>query len=216
MIEYSNITNIPLVKSYTKLGNAFYCRANVVKIAADLIGKVLITNFDGMFTSGRIVETEAYAGEQDMASHARKGTRTARTEVMYASGGISYVYLCYGIHHMFNVITNTKNIPHAILIRALEPLEGIPAMLTRTGKVYLDNSLTRGPGNLAKAMGIYTRHTGMALASDELFIANDKFPVRKKDIQATTRIGVDYAGKDARLPYRFFLKNNRYVSIPNK
>lgn len=215
-IEYSNIPNIPVVQAYEKLSNKFYNRANVLAIAADLIGKVLVTRFDGLLTVGRIVETEAYAGEKDMASHARHGLRTPRTEIMYSAGGKSYVYLCYGIHHLFNVVTNKKDIPHAILIRAIEPMVGIDIMLKRTGKSSLDFTLTRGPGNVSKAMGILTKHSGMDLLGEELFIARDDFFLSKKDILATKRIGVDYAGKDAGLPYRFILKNNRYVSIPKK
>ena len=215
-VEYSNLPNIPVVQAYEKLGSKFYNRANVLIIAAELIGKVLVTHFDGLLTAGRIVETEAYAGEKDMASHARRGLRTPRTEIMYSAGGKAYVYLCYGIHHLFNVVTNKKNIPHAILIRAIEPMVGIDIMLKRTGKSSLDFTLTRGPGNVSKAMGILTRHSGLDLLGEELFIVRDDFFLSKKDILATKRIGVDYAGSDAKLPYRFILKNNRYVSITIK
>jgi DNA-3-methyladenine glycosylase len=195
-----------------KLSSDFYNRPDVVKIAKELIGKVLITQFGEVITSGRIVETEAYAGVIDKASHAYGGRRTGRTGVMYRSGGVAYVYLCYGIHYLFNVVTNVTDVPHAILIRAIEPLEGIPAMLARTGKKLADNTLTRGPGNVSKALGIDTTHTGWSLLSDELFIATDDFVPRKKDIIATPRIGVDYAGEDAKLPYRFILDGNPYVS----
>ncbi len=212
MVEYSNLTNILLLKTLEKLGPDFYVRANVVKIAAELIGKILVTEFEGIVTAGRIVETEAYAGKTDMASHARKGLRTPRTAVMYKSGGIAYVYLCYGIHHLFNVVTNKENIPHAVLIRSLEPLTGIEWMLKRTGKKNLDFTLTRGPGNVAKALGLFTHHNGSDLTGTELYILKDDFSIQKKDILATKRIGVAYAGKDADLPYRFILKNNQYVS----
>ncbi len=204
------------MQSYQKLGSEFYNRANVLTIATELIGKVLVTRFDGLLTVGRIVETEAYAGEKDMASHARHGLRTRRTEIMYSAGGRAYVYLCYGIHHLFNVVTNKKDIPHAILIRALEPMEGIDIMLKRTGKSSLDFTITRGPGNVSKAMGILTRHSGLDLLGDQIFIARDNFFLSKKDMLSTKRIGVDYAGKDAELPYRFILKNNRYVSMLKK
>ena len=197
---------------FNKLGHSFYNRSNVVQIAKELLGKILVTNFEGVLTSGRIVEAEAYAGPIDRASHAFGGRRTNRTEVMYKEAGTAYVYLCYGIHQMFNVVTNEKDIPHAILIRALEPLEGINIMLERTGKTNADFTLTRGPGNVAKALGLHTRHSGMSLLSDEMFIAEDDFTVKKKDIVATPRIGVDYAADDAALLYRFFLKNNPYVS----
>ena len=216
MVEYSNITNIPVVETFRKLGVDFYNRSNVIKVANELLGKLLVTRFDGRLSSGRIVETEAYAGIVDRASHAWNGRRTSRTEIMFGEPGIAYVYLCYGIHQMFNVVTNKKDIPHAILIRALEPVEGIDIMLQRTKKTKMDFTLTRGPGNLTKALGIFTHHTGMGLLSDELFIADDGFKVTKKDILATRRIGVDYAGTDAELPYRFILKNNPYVSMAKK
>ena len=195
-----------------KLDSHFYNRPNVLKIARELLGKLIISTFDGQITSGRIVETEAYAGEPDRASHAWNGRRTNRTEVMYGVGGTAYVYLCYGIHQMFNVVTNQQGIPHAILVRAVEPVTGIDIMLERTGKKKLDYTLTKGPGNVAKALGIFTRHTGYSLLDDELFIADDGFSLKKTDILATPRIGVDYAGSDAALPYRFIVKDNPYVS----
>ena len=130
------------------------------------------------------------------------------------NGGTAYVYLCYGIHHLFNVVTNEEAIPHAVLIRAGEPLEGIEEMLLRTKKKKLDTTLTRGPGSLAKALGLSTIHSGASLQGNEIFIYNDGFKVMRKNIVATSRIGVDYAGKDALLPYRFYLKGNKYVSRP--
>ena len=216
MVEYSNITNIPVVETFQKLGVDFYNRSNVLKIASELLGKLLVTQFDGKLSSGRIVETEAYAGEVDRASHAWNGRRTTRTEIMYGAPGTAYVYLCYGIHQMFNVVTNKKDIPHAILIRALEPVKGIDIMLQRTKKIKADFTLTRGPGNLTKALGIFTHHTGTGLMGDEIFIADDGYKITKKDILATARIGVDYAGSDAELPYRFILKKNPYVSMTKK
>jgi DNA-3-methyladenine glycosylase len=195
-----------------KLDAGFYNRPDVVKIAKELIGKVLVTHFERVITSGRIVETEAYAGAIDKASHAFGGRRTNRTEVMFQSGGTAYVYLIYGIHHLFNVVTNKKDVPHAILIRALEPIQGIYTMLARTGKKQADYTLTKGPGNVSKALGISTMYTGYSLFSDEMYIAADDFVVAEKNIIATPRIGVDYAGEDAKLPYRFILKGNPYVS----
>jgi DNA-3-methyladenine glycosylase len=195
-----------------KLTPAFYQRKNVLLIAKELLGKILVTKWNNTITSGRIVETEAYNGIIDKASHAFGGRRTARTEVMYADGGVAYVYLCYGIHHLFNVVTNDKDIPHAILIRALEPLTGIDMILKRTGKTKTDYTLTKGPGNVSKAMGLNKTNTGMSLLSTELFIADDGFEINKKNIIASPRIGVDYAGKDVLLPYRFYVKGNLYVS----
>lgn len=195
-----------------KLEEKFYNRADVLKISRELLGKVLITKFDGIVTSGRIVEVEAYAGVKDKASHAYGGRHTNRTSVMYHPGGTAYVYLCYGIHHLFNIVTNAKDIPHAILVRAVEPMEGIATMLERTGKKKPDYTLTKGPGNVSKALGIGTKHTGESLLQDEIIIASDGFVPKKEDIVATPRIGVDYAGEDALLPYRFIIKGNKYIS----
>ncbi len=195
-----------------KLGISFYQRYDTLQIANDLLGKILVTKWNSGITSGRIVEVEAYTGVTDKASHAFRGRRTGRNEVMYAEGGRAYVYLCYGIHHLFNVVTHAKDIPHAILIRALDPLKGIDAMLERTGKRKLDHTLTRGPGNVSKALGICTSHSGLALTGKEIFIADDGFVFAKKEIAASPRIGVDYAGKDALLPYRFYVKGNPFVS----
>jgi DNA-3-methyladenine glycosylase len=195
-----------------KLELDFYRRDNVLKIAEELLGKLLITKKEGISTSGRIVECEAYAGAPDKASHAFGGRRTNRNEIMYADGGVAYVYLCYGIHHLFNVVTNIKEIPHAILIRSLEPVKGIKDMLLRTGKKQMDNTLTRGPGNVSKALGIYTRDTGTMLTGKEIYLADDGFVYSRKEIYASPRIGVDYAGNDALLPYRFYVKGNPYVS----
>lgn len=195
-----------------KLTLSFYRRENVLQIAEELLGKVLVTNWNGIVTSGRIIEVEAYAGIQDMASHAFGGRRTARNEIMYAKGGSAYVYLCYGIHHLFNVVTHAKDIPHAILIRALEPVKGIQEMLVRTGKEKSRNTLTKGPGNVSKALGISTFHSGHSLLSKELFIADDGAGFGKKEIFSSPRIGIDYARQDALLPYRFYIKGNPFVS----
>jgi DNA-3-methyladenine glycosylase len=202
---------ITLLRSQ-KLPVAFYERKNVCIVAKDLIGKLLVSYFDSILTTGRIVETEAYNGQTDRASHAWNGRRTNRTEIMYDHGGVAYVYFCYGIHHLFNVVTNIADIPHAVLIRAVEPVEGVAYMLIRTGKKKQDYTLTKGPGNVSRALGIHTDHTGTDLQSGHLFIADDGFKVKPSQIIATPRIGVDYAGKDALLPYRFILKNNLYVS----
>jgi DNA-3-methyladenine glycosylase len=195
-----------------KLGLSFYNRNDVVQIARQLLGKILVTQFDGIRTSGRIVETEAYAGENDRASHGYGGRRTARNEHLYGGPGTVYVYICYGLHHLFNVITNKKDIPHAVLIRALEPLEGIEYMLKRTGKPVADYTLTKGPGNLARAMGMSKIHTGGNLFSEEIFIEDDGMRYRKDQILATNRIGVEYAREDAELPYRFIIPSSPYVS----
>ena len=195
-----------------KLPVSFYRRENVLQIAEELLGKLLVTNKDNVITSGRIVECEAYAGVPDRASHAFGGRKTNRNKVMYEEGGLAYVYLCYGIHHLFNVVTHFKDTPHAILIRSLEPVKGIEEMLYRTGKKQKDHSLTRGPGNVSRALGIYTADSGTSLTGKTIFLADDGFSYSKKEILASPRIGVDYAGKDALLPYRFYVKGNPFVS----
>lgn len=194
-----------------KLPLSFYLRDDVVQIARDLLGKVLVTNWNGEFTSGRIVETEAYAGEIDKASHASKGI-TPRTKVMYGEGGKAYVYLCYGIHQMFNIVTNKAGTPHAILIRGVEPLEGVNIMLKRTGKKKLDETVGRGPGNVGKAFGFHTSQCGVTLIDDELYILDDGYKVSTSMIVTSKRIGVDYAGDHAEWHFRFYLKGNKSVS----
>lgn len=191
---------------------SFYWNMHVTDVAKSLLGKLLITNFHQQLTIGRIVETEAYNGVEDRASHAFGGRYTPRTKTMYAQGGCAYVYLCYGIHEMFNVVTGSENTPHAILIRAIEPVTGIAIMQQRMGKNKADYSIGRGPGNVTKALGIHRQHNGRLLTETDLYIADDGFKVLPTDIVITQRIGVDYAGEDALLPYRFFLKNNPYVS----
>ena len=208
----SNLGNILMEKDYEVLKRSFYDRPDVTLIARELLGKILITRFNNEITSGRVVETEAYNGAADRASHAYNNRRTNRTEVMFGKPGTAYVYLCYGIHHLFNVVTNQPGIPHAVLVRAVEPIRGIDIMQDRTRKRVLDNTLTRGPGNVSKALGIFTYHTGLDLTRSEIQIVDDGFSYKKKEIAVTTRIGVDYAGVDAQLPYRFIVKDNPYVS----
>lgn len=184
----------------------------MLQIAVELLGKIVVTNFDGIVTSGRIVETEAYIGITDKASHSWLGKRTARNEHMYAQAATAYIYICYGIHQMLNVVTNEKEIPDAVLIRAVEPLEGIETMLARTGKEKRDSTLTKGPGNVGKALGIYKIHSGVNLLGDTIYIASDDYTIDEKHIGSSKRIGVNYAGPDALLPYRFYINGNRYVS----
>ena len=195
-----------------KLDRSFYDRKDVLRIARELLGKILVTQWDGVRSSGRIVETEAYAGEQDRACHAFGGRRTTRSEDLYGAPGSVYIYICYGMHHLFNVITNKKDIPHAVLIRALEPLEGVEHMLNRTGKPVADYSLTKGPGNLSRAMGMSKLHSGGNLFSEEIYITDDGLRYKKEQVIVTKRIGVESAREDAELPYRFIVKGNPYVS----
>lgn len=200
-----------------KLPIQFYKREDVILIAKELIGKIIVTDFDGCTTSGRIVETEAYIGLTDRASHSFGGRRTARNEHMYAAAGTAYVYICYGMHHLFNIVSNQKNIPDAVLIRAVEPLTGIDRMLKRTGKQKSDSSLTKGPGNAARALGISKDHSGISLLKNEIYIADDGFTPDQDLIGISSRIGIEGSGDAALKPYRFYIKGNRFVSgHPNK
>ena len=201
-----------------KLTAAFYHRGNVISIAKELLGKLLVTRFDDRYTAGRIVETEAYVALTDKASHAYNGRRTERNEHMYAGPGTAYIYICYGMHQMLNVVTNKKEIPDAVLIRAIEPLKGIAAMLARTGKPALDSTLTKGPGNVGKALGISKKHSGVLLLQNEITIYEEKnFNLSAEEIGSSKRIGVESAGADGLLPYRFYIRGNKFVSgRPNK
>ena len=187
----------------SKLKKDFYLRDDVVQISKELLGKYLFTKLNGKLTAGIITETEAYAGIGDKASHAWNNRRTKRTETMYAEGGTAYVYLCYGIHHLFNVVTNQKDTPHAILIRAITPVEGIPTILKRRNKTKIDSSITGGPGTVSQALGILTKHTGLSLLGDTIWIEDKGLKIKEKDIHIGPRVGVDYAGEHAKWPYRF-------------
>jgi len=186
-----------------KLANNFYRREDVVAISRELLGKVLCTNFGGSLTSAMITETEAYAGVTDKASHAWGGRRTRRTEPIFAAGGIAYVYLCYGIHHLFNVVTNGSDTPHAVLIRAGLPLYGTQRMLQRRDKPSADDSLLAGPGSLARALGITTGNTGASLTNGHIWIEDRGIDIDDESVIVGPRVGVAYAGDDALLPYRF-------------
>ena len=199
-----------------KLPVSFYQGDDVVSISRSLLGKYLFTCIDGLISGGYIVETEAYNGAVDRASHAYGNRLTKRTETMFREGGIAYVYLCYGIHEMLNVVTSTEGHAQAILIRAIEPTAGIEAILLRRGMEKIKSNITAGPGSVAKALGIDRKLNGISLQSDELWIEDRGLSFTDDQIAAVPRIGVAYAGQDALLPYRFYVKGNIYVSKPNK
>ncbi len=185
---------------------SYYQNEDVVFLARDLLGKILVTNIGGIITRAIIAETEAYAGEVDKASHAYGGRRTNRTEVMYKSGGVTYVYLCYGMHNMLNIVTGPAGIPHAVLIRGIILEDGVGAARKRTGKNLKKGQLIEGPGNTTKTLGITREHNGLSLNGHELWLEDGGFTAHPVNILASKRIGIDYAGKDALLPYRFRLK----------
>jgi DNA-3-methyladenine glycosylase len=190
----------------TKLSKDFYLQKDVVSLSKQLLGKYLFTKEGKVITAGIITETEAYAGEIDRASHAYGGRRTARTETMYAEGGVSYVYLCYGMYSLFNVVTNQKDIPHAVLVRAIQPIEGIEAILERRKAQHLKKGLTIGPGKVSMALGINFRsHNAQNLSGKKIWIEDEGIKIPEKKIHIGPRIGVDYAGEDAKLPYRFWV-----------
>jgi DNA-3-methyladenine glycosylase len=199
----------------TKLTRDFFERTDVPQIARDLIGCYLVTAFQGKLTKGRIVETEAYAHQNDRACHAHGGTRTDRTEIMYQRGGHAYVYLCYGIHHLFNIVTHQKEYADAVLIRAVEPIHGLETMQNRRNMDHTKPALTAGPGRLSQALGIHRDHYGLDLCDNESPIWIEKsVATQPPDISTGPRIGVDYAGDDALRPWRFGWKNHPFLSKP--
>lgn len=191
-----------------KVDRAFFLESDVVKVAMQLLGMELHTRIDGKHCSALIAETEAYAGTTDKASHAWGGRKTNRTQTMYMQGGVCYVYLCYGIHHLFNIVTNQEGIPDAVLIRAVVPLSGIDEMIKRNVKGAAKASLINGPGRVSKCMGINTKHDKIDLLGDTIWLEKSNFVPDTKDIFTSKRVGVDYAQEDALLPYRFIWKAN--------
>ena len=192
---------------------SFYRQTDVVRIARQLLGKSLFTETKGMVTGGIITETEAYAGITDKASHAFGGRRTERTQIMYRDGGYAYVYLCYGIHSLFNIVTNVEGVPHAVLIRGIFPTVGLDLMLERRQMKKAGADFCKGPGKISKALGIHYSHTGLLLSASavnneafKIWIEDNEILVQDEDIISSKRIGVDYAEEDALLPYRFELK----------
>ncbi|MFN4255607.1 MAG: DNA-3-methyladenine glycosylase [Saprospiraceae bacterium] len=196
-----------------KLPPDFFLRTDVVQIARDLLGKVLVTEFDGLRTTGRITETEAYRAPDDRACHAYGNRRTPRTEVMFAEGGCAYIYLCYGVHHLFNVVTAPEGMAHAVLIRGVEPIEGLEVMLERRRMPRLSPALTTGPGSLSVALGLSTKFTGQRFdAPGSPFWLEDRgHAVQPENIASGPRIGCEFAGEAAHWPWRFWERGSRFV-----
>jgi DNA-3-methyladenine glycosylase len=197
--------------SSRKLPREFYARTNVLTVGRDLLGKLLVVPAaDGTRVSGVIVEVEAYRGPADRASHAYGGRRTNRTETMYATGGAAYVYFVYGMYYQFNVVTNVADVPHAILIRAVEPVEGLPVMRQRRDG-QPDRNLTSGPGKLCIAMGIDRTLDQADLLGKKVWIEEQK-RIPPRLIATGPRIGIDYAEEWKDKPWRFWIKDNPFVS----
>lgn len=192
----------------------FYTREDVVQISRELLGKYLVTNFDGQMTAGKIVETEAYRGPGDKASHAWGNRRTSRTEIMFGDGGYAYVYLCYGVHHLFNIVTAKVDMPHAVLIRAVEPTDNVALMLARRHLEKLTPRLTAGPGSLTQALGIRTEHTGLSLINSQspIWVEDRGEVIATEEIIASPRVGVQYAGESALWNWRFRVKGSKWTS----
>ena len=196
-----------------KLERDFYTRADTLRVARELLGKRLVVpSGTGARVSGRVVEVEAYLGVEDRAAHSYGGRRTRRTETMYAAGGTAYVFFVYGMHHQFNVVTGPEGQPHALLVRAVEPLEGIELMRERR-PVSKERELTNGPGKLCRALGIDLTFDGEDLSKGgRVWLEETGQTYRPEQVAAGPRIGVAYAAEDALKPWRFWVKDNEYVS----
>lgn len=197
-----------------RLPYTYYQTEDVVGLAQDLLGKFLVTRIDNKLCSGMIVETEAYRGPDDRACHAYNNRRTPRTEVMFSQGGVAYIYVCYGMHHLMNVVTGPNDYAHAILIRALEPTDGLATMAARRNLNVSDSKLTKGPGALSVALGLTSQLSGISLAkpSSPVWIEDRKIRFQPEEICKSTRIGVESAGDAAHWPWRFFVKGHKNVS----
>lgn len=197
-----------------RLPRSYYQSLDVTQIARDLLGKYLVANIGGFYCSGIIVETEAYRGPDDKASHSYNNRRTPRTNVMYEAGGVAYVYICYGMHHLMNVVTGPKEHAHAVLIRALEPAEGVEVMALRRNMKEGDSRLTKGPGALSVALGLTSDLSGasMLTSTSMVWIEDRGLQFEPDAICSGPRIGVESAGEAALWPWRYFVKGNKYVS----
>jgi len=192
-------------KQNKKIPLAFYRRKNVLQIGKELLGQYLFTQFDGQLTGGKIIETEGYKGVEDKACHAYGNRKTSRTRTMFERGGVAYIYLCYGMHHLFNVVTCQMGVPHAVLIRAIIPTHGINIMLKRRKKKTMISSLTNGPGKVTQALGIHVLYNGISLISNQIWLEKSDADMASHRILCSPRIGVEYAEEDALLPWRFHL-----------
>ncbi|WP_207425478.1 DNA-3-methyladenine glycosylase [Pedobacter sp. SYSU D00535] len=197
-----------------KLAPSFYQRDDVVLIAEQLLGKYLFSKIDGSLTGGLIVETEAYKGPEDRGSHAFNHRRTPRNEAMYAEGGIVYMYVCYGIHDMLNIVTGPAESSHAVLIRAIEPTEGIETMRIRRGITTDDRKLCKGPGALAKALALNKNHNRLSLQGEVVWIEDRNIELEPEKVVATKRVGLNIDEPYISIPWRFYIKGSPYISRP--
>lgn len=198
-----------------KLPLSFYQRDNVELIARELLGKYIYTNIGAGQSGGIIIETEAYKGPEDRGSHAYNNRRTPRNEMMFGSGGLVYMYICYGIHDMLNIVSGIEGMSHAILIRAIEPLTGIDMMRERRNLYDHDKRLCQGPGVLSKALGLNKLHNGTDLQNDEIWIEDKGLNYADEEVVASARVGMNFEGPYKTIPWRFYIKGNPYVSRPH-
>ncbi len=201
------------MKTGRKLNYDFYRSGDALELSRLLLGqRLVVPTPDGERVSGLIVETEAYMGPKDKASHAYGGRRTARTETMYGAGGTAYVFFIYGMYYQFNVVVNQTDIPHVVLIRALQPEDGKERMRQRRGTDKPERQLTNGPGKLCQALGIEMTYNKDDLTGDRIWIEETDMKLRRREIVTGPRIGIDYAAEYAQKPWRFWIKDNLYVS----
>lgn len=198
-----------------KLPLEFYQQPDVVSVARELLGKHVYSFIDGKLTGGIIVETEAYRGPDDRGSHAYNNKRTPRNEMMYSAGGVAYMYICYGIHDMLNIVTGIEGMSHAALIRAIEPTEDLETMRIRRGIFEQDRRLCQGPGALAKALGLTKFHNGTDLHGDNLWLTDEGVYYEEDQIVASARVGMNFDGPFKTIPWRFYVRRNPYVSRPH-
>ena len=198
-----------------KLTTDFYQREDTLQIARDLLGKSVFSSIDGELCGGIIIETEAYMGPDDRGSHTFNNLRTPRNEMMFSAGGVVYMYICYGIHNMLNIVTGSSNMPHAILIRAIEPNLNLEVMRDRRNIFNDDVRLCKGPGALCKALGLNKTHNGTDLQSEIIWVEDTNFRYSDSQIKTTPRVGMNFEGEYKSIPWRFYAKGNKYVSRPN-
>ena len=216
--QYYNYQGVSkLFKTFVMSLSELVQSEDVLFIAKRLLGATISTRLDGKFTSGIIVETEAYRAPDDKGSHAFNDLRTSRTEILFGPPGKCYVYLCYGIHHLVNVVTAPKEQAHAVLLRAIEPLDGLETMLSRRSFHEVNVNLTNGPGKMSQALGIRTSHNGIDLGCNhsEINIALLESGLPEKEILASPRVGIAYAQECANWPWRFRIKKNKWTSLPH-
>ena len=201
----------------TLLPPSYYTSADVLILAKDLLGKQIVSHVNGQLTSGIIVETEAYRAPEDKGSHAFGNKRTPRTATMFAQGGVSYIYLCYGIHHLLNVVVGDKDVAHAVLIRAIEPVDGLEYIQTRRNQSSLIQC-TNGPGKLSAALGITTQlnHQAFYANDSQIHLLDLGQSYKESDIIKSPRVGIAYAQEWALKPWRFRVKDNPYTSLPHQ